>query len=162
MYAALPLPQPTKNTLVADVEFGVPTKEGDCILTGICRVAEALPPTAARRCRCAPAVFSLEAGSGLTCFFPRALMRPCVRAAFFDEENFSLPLPVPLPDFATEALGLPSGTVIVPGLLPIVKTAEGYGLHFACLPGTALHLTKLMEMEEISTRTLCDAGAIQF
>lgn len=129
MHTSSSIPQPTKKALVADVEFGVLTKDGDCILTGICRVSEALPLSTERRCRHAPAVFSREGERHLSCFFPRALMRPCVRAAFFDQEDFGLPLSVPLPAFVTGALGLPSDTVIAPGLLPIVKTAEGYGLH---------------------------------
>lgn len=136
MYATIPLPQPqaaTATALTADVEFGVLTKDGDCILTGICRVAEMLPPSAKRRCRFAPALLSAAEGGQVQCFFPKGLMRPCVRAAFFERENFEVPLPVPLPAFVTETLCLPLGTAIASGQYPIVHQPEGYLLLFVPL-----------------------------
>ncbi len=117
-------------TLTADVEFGVLTKDGDCILTGICRVAECLPPLGKRRCRFAPALFRAAEGGQVQCFFPKGLMRPCVRAAFFEGEDFVVPLPVLLPAFVAEGLGLPPGATILPGLYPIARESEGYTLCF--------------------------------
>lgn len=130
--ATLLLPQPPKitPTFTADVEFGVLTKDGDCILTGICRVAESLPPLGKRCCRFAPALFCAAEGGQVQCFFPKGLMRPCVRAAFFDGDDFVVPLPVLLPAFVAEGLGLGLGATIMPGLYPIVREPEGYTLCF--------------------------------
>jgi len=62
----------------------------------------------------------------LVCFFPRATMRTCTRAKFFDQRFFFIPRPCPLPDSLCQKLQIPLGTHIVPQQCAIVKKNGGY------------------------------------
>lgn len=82
---------------------------------------------AANPCRhAAGTIQSAETPGYLVCFFPRAHLRTCTRAKFFDQRFFSIPQPCSLPDSLCQKLQIPLGTHIVPQQCAIVKKNGGY------------------------------------
>ena len=120
--------------VLANVHFGVPGGNGECLQIGICRVVidsiPALGPKVSRRCRQASAYFSVNQDGDLEMFFPFAGIMPCTERAIFRNKWFPVPEAYRLPDhILTE---LPHGTppVIAVGKYPITKKLDGYTITF--------------------------------
>lgn len=120
--------------VLANVHFGVPGGNGECLQIGICRVVidsiPALGPKASRRCREASAYFSVNQDGDLEMFFPLAGIMPCTERAIFRNKWFPVPEAYRLPDHIITQL--PHGTppVIAVGKYPITQKVDGYTITF--------------------------------
>lgn len=121
------------TSVVANVHFGVPGGNGDCLQIGICRVvidcAPITAPVANRQCRQARAIFSVNSDGDLEMYFPAKGIMPCTERAIFRNKWFPVPHEFHL---AADMLRKLPGTnpVIAIGKYPITKVSGGYIITF--------------------------------
>ncbi len=116
---------------MADVEFGVLNKNGDCINIGICKVNTNIRfSSAPRRCRHALAQLIVTRSGTLQMRFDRKDLLPCTERAIFKLSVFPVPVAFTIPDAIREALPELSQTVIAPGRYPILSIKEAYLIEF--------------------------------
>lgn len=120
--------------VVANVHFGVPGGNGDCLQIGICRVViDCTPitaPLANRQCRQARAICSVNSDGDLEMYFPAKGIMPCTERAIFRSKWFPVPEAYHLPADMLCELTPGVTPVIAPGKYPITKVAGGYIITF--------------------------------
>jgi hypothetical protein len=133
-YLSFPSLSPDSAVIVAGVEFGTPTRDGQCINIGICRVTTDLAMTnrqvSNRRCRFAKAWIVINTESHIKFFFPKANMLPCTERAVFAPGYFPVPLDYVFPADLRAQLPASAPERICAGKYRIQKTAEGYWVEF--------------------------------
>lgn len=122
------------TSVLANVHFGVPGGNGECLQIGICRVVIDSTPAfevkASRRCRQASAFFSVNQDGDLEMFFPSEGIMPCTERAIFKNKWFPVPEAYPLPDHILNQLAPGVNPVVAVGKYPITQVSNGYIITF--------------------------------
>jgi hypothetical protein len=117
--------------LMADVEFGILNKNGDCVNIGICKINTSIrSANAPSRCRHALARLGVTIRGTLIMCFERKGLLPCTERAIFRLLAFPIPASFIIPDTVRAALPELSQAVIAPGRYPIRSTKDAYFIEF--------------------------------
>ena len=127
----------TLTSVLANVHFGVPGGNGECLQIGICRVVIDTHSTVSkpsmkvnRECRQAHAYFSVNPEGYLEMFFPQEGILPCTERAVFKNKWFPVPEEFPIPSNLLSKLGDDVNPVIPAGKYPISRVENGYIISF--------------------------------
>lgn len=120
--------------VVANVHFGVPGENGDCLQIGICKVVvetfQTQPRTSNRFCRQAGASIFVNDEGDLQMFFAKEDIMPCTERAIFKNKWFPVPQAYKLPEELILRMDPHVNPVIAAGKYPITELPDGYLITF--------------------------------